>query len=231
MEKFDLGASGLVDPASAMRGLLNLDANLKSDGRREVDGTWKRRKALPGEWLLAQQHAYRIGLRNGLRPRETDRHALEGRLEAWEKCGEPGRRFDMGGAATKLNMKVDATNVAVGDIEGILPAIGVLLPSGANLQGGIANAHATISGPVDALITTGTVDVNNTKLTGYDLGSKLSTISKLAGIGSSKETLIQLFASNVRVSPEGTQAKQSEARRARDRDILAAMASSVQRTT
>src|SRR6185369_8950597 len=114
--------------------------------------------------------------------------------------------YDLSGASPRLNMKVDAANVAVGDIEGILPALGVVLPSGARLEGGGANARATIIGPLDALVTTGSVDLNNTKLTGYDLGSKLSTISKLAGIGGSKETLIQLFATNVRVAPEGTQA-------------------------
>jgi AsmA protein len=207
VEKFDLGASGLVDPASAMRGLLNLDANLKSDGKTAK--------------LTGHGSGEKLCLVNGCSPSNTPigldfgtdydlarqtGTLSKGVLKLGKSAANLGGAFDMGGAATKLNMKVDAANVAVGDIEGILPAIGVLLPSGANLQGGIANAHATISGPVDALITTGTVDVNNTKLTGYDLGSKLSTISKLAGIGSSKETLIQLFASNVRVSPEGTQA-------------------------
>jgi AsmA protein len=207
VEKFDIGASGLVDPASGMRGLLNLDANLKWDGKTAT--------------LVGHGSGEKLCLVKGCSPSNTPvgldfgtnydlaRQAgalSKGVLKLGNSAANLGGAFDMSGAATKLNMKVDATNVAVGDIEGILPAIGVVLPSGANLQGGTANAHATIVGPVDALITTGTVDVNNTKLTGYDLGSKLAAISKLAGIGSSKETLIQLFASNVRVSPEGTQA-------------------------
>ena len=129
----------------------------------------------------------------------------KGVLKLGKSAANLGGAFDMSGAATRLNMKVDANNMAVGDIEGILPAVGVILPSGANLEGGTANAHATITGPVDGLITAGSVSVNNTKLTGYDLGSKLAAISKLAGIGSAKETLIELFSSNVRVAPQGTQ--------------------------
>jgi AsmA protein len=208
VEKFDLGASGLMDPASGMKGLVNLVANLKSDGK-----TAKLSGHGSGEKLCLVQGCSPsntpVGLDFGTDydlARQTGTLS-KGVLKLGNSAANLAGAFDMGGgSATKLNMKVDAANLAVGDIEGILPAIGVVLPSGANLQGGTANAHATIAGPVDALITTGTVDVNNTKLTGYDLGSKLAAISKLAGIGSSKETTIQLFASNVKVSPQGTQA-------------------------
>jgi AsmA protein len=207
VEKFSLGESGFVDPASGMQGLVSLDANLKSDGK-----TAKLTGHGSGDKLCLVQGCAPsktpVGLEFGTDydlARQTG--ALnKGVLKLGNSAANLGGAFDMSGAATKLNMKVDAASLAVGDIEGILPAIGVVLPSGANLQGGTAAAHATIAGPVDALITTGTVEVNNTKLTGYDLGSKLAAISKLAGIGSSKETLIQLFASNMKVSPQGTQA-------------------------
>ena len=129
-------------------------------------------------------------------------------LKLGESAANLGGAFDMSGASTRLDTKVDANNMAVNDIVGILPAIGVILPAGANLEGGTANAHATITGPVDALVTAGTVNINNTRLTGYDLGSKLAALSKLAGIQSAKETLIQLFSSDVRLSPAGTQVSQ-----------------------
>ena len=204
VEKFDIGASGFVE---GMRGLLNVNANLKSDGKNAtLVGTGSGEKLCLVKGCSPSNTP--VGLDFGTNydlARQTGALS-KGVLKLGNSAANLGGAFDMSGAATKLNMKVDAANVAVGDIEGILPAIGVVLPSGANLQGGTANAQVTIIGPVDSLITTGTVDVNNTKLTGYDLGSKLAAISKLAGIGSSKETPIQLFASNVRVSPEGTQA-------------------------
>jgi AsmA protein len=207
VERFDLGASGLVDPTSGMRGLLNLNANLKSDGKTAKlmgHGSGEKLCLVQGCAPSSTPVALDFGTDYDL-ARQTGTLS-KGVLKLGNSAANLGGAFDMGGAVAKLNMKVDAANVAVGDIQGILPAIGVVLPSGASLQGGTANAHATIAGPLDALITTGAVDVNNTKLTGYDLGSKLSAISKLAGIGSTKETLIQLFASNVKVSPVGTQA-------------------------
>jgi len=207
VEKFDLASSGLVDPASATRGIVSLNGQLKADGKvAKLAGHGS------GEKLCLVQGCSPSNTPVGLDfATEYDLARQSGALtKGIVKLGKSAANldgaYDLSGASPRLNMKVDAANVAVGDIEGILPALGVVLPSGARLEGGGANARATIVGPLDALVTTGSVDLNNTKLTGYDLGSKLSTISKLAGIGSSKETLIQLFATNVRVAPEGTQA-------------------------
>ena len=206
VENFDLGSSGLLDPASGMRGVLSLDANLDSNGKTaKLDGHGTGDKlclvqgCAPAKTPVGLDFAtnYDLARQNG--------SLTKGVLKLGKSAANLGGAFDMSGAATRLNMKVDANNMAVGDIEGILPSVGVILPSGANLEGGTANAHATITGPVDGLITAGSVSVNNTKLTGYDLGSKLAAISKLAGIGSAKETLIELFSSNVRVAPQGTQ--------------------------
>lgn len=209
LEKFDLASSGLMDPASGMRGLVNLDANLKSNGKTaNVDGHGTGSNLClvqgcsPAKEPIGLDFAtdYNLARQNGT--------LTKGVLKLGSSAANLGGTFDMSGASTRLDTKVDANNMAVNDIVGILPAIGVILPSGANLEGGTANAHATITGPVDALVTAGGVNINNTKLTGYDLGSKLAALSKLAGIQSAKETLIQLFSSDVRVSPTGTQVSQ-----------------------
>ncbi len=207
VEKFDIGKSGFADPSSGMSGLLNLDAKLTSDGKTaKLTGNGGGDKLCLVQGCAPSSTPVKLDFATDYDMAKQAGALSKGILKLGNSAANLGGTFDMSGAATKLNMNVNAANVAVGDIEGILPAIGVVLPSGARLQGGTANAKASIIGPLDGLVTTGTVDVNNTKLTGYDLGSKLSAISKLAGIGSSKETLIQLFASNVRVSPEGTQA-------------------------
>jgi len=63
----------------------------------------------------------------------------------------------------------------------------------------------TINGPVDKLVVTGPVKLVNTKLHGFDLGSKMSAISMLSGVKTGSDTVIQTFSSNVRVAPTGTQ--------------------------
>jgi AsmA protein len=189
-----------------MRGVLSLDANLDSNGKTaKLDGHGTGDKLCLVQGCTPAKTSVGLDFATNYDLARQDGSLTKGILKLGKSTANLGGAFDMSGAATRLNMKMDANNVAVGDIEGILPAVGVILPSGANLEGGTANAHATITGPVDGLITAGSVNVNNTKLTGYDLGSKLAAISKLAGIGSAKETLIELFSSNVRVAPQGTQ--------------------------
>lgn len=207
IKKFDLSQSGFVDPSSGIRGLVDLNANVKSDGKTaklDAKGT--------GTQLMLVQAGSAANVPVGLDLAADYVLAKQvgtltrGVVKIGNSPATIAGTFDTAGATTKLNMKVDANNLAVGDIEGILPAVGVILPSGANLNGGTASAHLTSVGPTNALITDGTVNVDNTKLTGFDLGSKLSGIAKLAGINSSGETAIQLFATNLKMSPTGIQA-------------------------
>lgn len=209
IEKLDLASSGLVDPASGMRGLVNLDANLKSDGKTaKADGHGTGTNLCLVQGCSPAKEPIGLDFATDYNLAKQDGALTKGVLKLGSSAANLAGTFDMSGASTRLNTKVDANSMAVNDIVGILPAIGVILPSGANLEGGTANAHATITGPVDALVTAGSVNINNTKLTGYDLGSKLAVLSKFAGVQSAKETLIQLFSSDVRVSPTGTQVTQ-----------------------
>ena len=94
----------------------------------------------------------------------------------------------------------------VDDLEAMLPALGVVLPPKATLKGGDLNTNLDIVGPVDKLVTTGTVKLENSTMANFDLGSKLSSIAALAGKKTGNDTTIQNFSSDVRVAPEGTQA-------------------------
>jgi AsmA protein len=86
-----------------------------------------------------------------------------------------------------------------------LPPAGVTLPSGSSLQGGTLSVDMAITGPVDKLVTTGPVKLVNTKLHGFDMGSKMSAISVLSGLKTGPDTSIQNFSANVKVTPAGTQ--------------------------
>jgi AsmA protein len=82
----------------------------------------------------------------------------------------------------------------------------VILPPKATLRGGDLNTNLAISGPVDKLVTTGTIRMENSTLANFNLGQKLAAVSALAGKNTGNDTTIQNFSSDVRVAPEGTQA-------------------------
>jgi AsmA protein len=102
-------------------------------------------------------------------------------------------------------MKLNADNMPVDDLQTMLPALGVTLPSGSSLQGGSLSSDLTITGPVNRLMINGPVKLADTKLHGFDMGSKMSAISTLAGIKTGQDTAIQIFSSEVHVAPSGIQ--------------------------
>jgi AsmA protein len=92
----------------------------------------------------------------------------------------------------------------VNDLETMLPALGVVLPSGSSLQGGTLTTDLTIVGPTDKLVIDGPVRLTDSKLAGFSLGSKLSALSKFTGSQSTgSDTLIQNFSANAHVAPAG----------------------------
>ncbi len=105
-----------------------------------------------------------------------------------------------------VHMKLNGNNMPISELQALLPAFGVVLPPGAALQGGVASANLSLDGPIDHLVTTGPINVANTKLTGFNLGEKMKGIAALAGISTGSETVIQQLSSSLRVAPEGIQA-------------------------
>jgi len=95
----------------------------------------------------------------------------------------------------------------VDELEAMLPAMGVVLPSGSQLKGGTLSAELGITGPLDKLVITGPVRLANTQLANFDLGSKLGALAAFAGKSvSNPNTSIQNASLDARVAPEGTKA-------------------------
>jgi AsmA protein len=114
-----------------------------------------------------------------------------------------GGTYEMRGDSTYLRMKLEGENMPAQDLEALLPAIGATLPKGASLQSGTLNVDVAAEGPVEKLVSAGTVGVSNARLAGFDLGGKVAAVAKLAGFKSSPATEIEKFASELRLEPEG----------------------------
>jgi AsmA protein len=106
-----------------------------------------------------------------------------------------------------VNLKLSAPDMPIDELEAMLPALGVVLPSGSELKGGTLSADLAISGPLDRLVIAGPVRISNAKLAGFDMGSKLGALSALGGKApSGPDTTIQNASLNARIAPEMTRA-------------------------
>lgn len=103
----------------------------------------------------------------------------------------------------ELNLHVNAPNLPVDQLVELLPAVGVQLPSGSKLQGGTLTANLAVSGPATATTIAGPVEIDNTKLVGFDLGSKIEGLSHMGG--TSGGTAIQTLKTTVNSTPSTTQ--------------------------
>ena len=106
-----------------------------------------------------------------------------------------------------MNLKLSAPDMSVDELEAMLPALGVVLPSGSKLNGGTLAADLAISGPLDNLVIAGPVRLSNTKSTGFDMGSKLGALSAFSGKApSNPDTTIQNASLNAHVASDLTRA-------------------------
>jgi hypothetical protein len=113
--------------------------------------------------------------------------------------------YDMRGTSVLVVLKLRGDRMPAQDLESLLPIVGMALPKDATLQGGTVDADLVSQGPLENLVTNGSVSIHQTRLTGFDLGAKLATVASLAGIKPSAMTEIEKLSSEIRIAPEGIQ--------------------------
>jgi AsmA protein len=202
----DLAATGFVDPSSGVGGILDFDGQVKSDGHKlHSEGKAKATElrvvkgGQPAKQPVALDYKSDYAL-------DSDTGTINANLHTGNSLTNASGTLSAKGEDTLANLKIVGKNMAVNDVEGLLPAFGVVLPSGASLQGGNINMDLNATGPLDRLVIDGPLKIEGTHLSGYNLGSKLGAIAAFTGNKSGTDTLIQTFSSALRVAPEGIKA-------------------------
>lgn len=206
VKNLDLKSTGFIDPAAGISGVVDFSGTLNSDGTTATSNgklTANHLQLVAAGAPAPQPVQVDYETTYELKPQTGE--LKTGAVHIGKATANLTGSFNDSGAVAAVQMKLVGQNMPASDLETVLPAIGVTLPSGASLQQGTLNANLTITGPVDKLVITGPVDLSNAKLTGFDLGSKLGSISALSGLGKVGDTEIQTLSTTVRVAPEGIQ--------------------------
>jgi AsmA protein len=209
IKKLDLSQSALVDPELGITGSADFDGTLTSDGHiAKAAGTLKATslklvpKGAPAGEPVQIVFAVEHDLKN-----ESGK-VVQGDVMIGKALAKLSGTYDMHGETTSIHTKLNGQAMPVDDLEAALPALGVVLPSGSRLKGGTLSVELDSSGPLNKLLSTGWIKMNNTALSGFNLASKLSAISALTGkqasTGNSNDTNIQNLSSDVRYTPDGT---------------------------
>jgi AsmA protein len=204
VDKLDLAGSRLNEIAPELAGLVSFDGSGQSgangielNGKLKIDKLKLSARGAPAKRLLEVDFhiAHDLKKRSG-RVHQGDIHLGAAVTRLMGTYAPRGDSFS-------VDMTLEGPRMPVEELEAMLPALGVVLPSGSSLKGGTAGVKATIQGPIDALVISGSVNMNGTKLTGFNLSSRMAGIEKLAGIKNDPDAEIQELSGDVRMAPDG----------------------------
>ena len=204
VKQLDLAAAGIAELSPGISGLADFEGTVTSDGK-EVKTTG----AVEAEKLKLVQSGAPAG--RSVQVKYAVQHELhsqsgtltEGDIAMGKAVAQMTGTYQIQGETAQVNMKLNAQNMPVDDLEAMLPALGVVLPSGSRLSGGTLSANLDITGTAQDPVITGPIRLSNSKLAGFDLGSKLSSISKLSGAKTGLDTSIENFSTDARVAADG----------------------------
>lgn len=205
LKKLDLAQSAFVDPELGIAGSADFDGTLTSDGHMaKANGTLKATSlklvpkgtpaGVPVQVVFAVEHNLK---------QETGR-VVQCDVAIGKALAKLTGTYNMHGETTSIQTNLNGQAMPVDDLEGMLPALGVVLPTGSKLKGGTISVELESAGPLDRLVSTGWVKMSNSALANFNLGSKLSAISALTGKQTGNDTVIENLSSDVRYAPEGT---------------------------
>src|SRR5450631_1668417 len=204
VKQLDLAASGIAELSPGISGMADFDGAVSSDGQQiKTTGTLQAQKlklvlsgAPAGRPVqLKYEIDHQIHSESGT--------ITEGDIAMGKAVAQLTGTYQIVGQTAQLNMKPNAQGMPVDDLEAMLPALGVVLPSGSRLSGGTLSANLQITGAADSPVITGPIKLSNSKLAGFDLGSKLSSISKLSGAKTGADTFIENFSTDARIAADG----------------------------
>lgn len=209
VQHLDLASTGFVAPSSGLGGLLDVGGTLASDGHElSSKGNVKADKVKLVPSGAPSQVAVNIDYDIGYDLRLSTGALRRGDVHIGKALAQLTGTYSTAGTATTVQMKLSGNGMSVTDLEGVLPAVGVTLPSGASLEAGTLNAQLAINGPVNKLNITGPINLSNGKLVGFNLKSKLGAMGSFPMLGgnSGSDTIIQTLSADLRVDPEATHA-------------------------
>ena len=198
--------AGYVDPAAGISMIAGLDSHIVSDGTNVTSEgkvhaehliVLKGGKAAPYPLDVNYQIGYS---RKGNSGQVSDLAIHTGAVAIHIKG-----TYQFAANAPVFDLKLLAQSVPIDGLQALMPAVGATLPNGAVLKGGMLSANFDIKGTANDNVIAGSYEIKNTKLVGYNLGSKIVGIAALGGIKTGDTTAIDISRADMRISKSGSE--------------------------
>lgn len=206
VKHFDPVAAGVIEPSEGVSMVADIDGQVKSDGKAAaVSGKVQASnlKIMAGGSPAPHPVKVDLNITDDLGTnagRVTDIAVHTGNLAA-----HFNGTYRVNESGVTLNLHLAAPSLPVDGLEELLPAVGIKLPSGSSLKGGTLTANLAITGPPASLEIAGPVEIDNTQLAGFDLGSKIEGLMHPGGSPTSGGTAIKTVRADIVENTQGTQ--------------------------
>ena len=203
VREFNPASSGLIDRSKGILMNSDLDGDIKSDGTHltssgkiKASQLQLAAKGSPAQepvdidYAITKDSATRAGSISDLVI-----HAGSAEIHV-----KGSFRFTPQG--TMLDMRLSAPTLPLEQVERLLPVVGIRMPTGSSLQGGTLTANIAITGPVTSATVTGPIEIDNTRLAGFDLAGNIEGLKGLASTAGG--TQIKLLKTVLNSSAQGT---------------------------
>ncbi len=110
-----------------------------------------------------------------------------------------------------LKLTLVGQSVPIDELQPLMKAAAVRLPDGSTLKGGTLSMNLVVTGRPESLVISGPIALDNTRLVGFDIGSKIHGIAALGGIKPGDTTDFQKLRATVRIANSGVVANNIDA--------------------
>ncbi len=206
LKHFAIGSAGVLPPDAGIDGVADLQAKIQSNGQTlnangtvQIAGIKLAKDGTPSPKPVQVQFTVS---QNEQADSGTIQQAV---VTVGRAVVNLSGTYQTNGPTTNLNLKVVGNAMPIDELEAFLPALGVHLPQGSRLQGGTLTTTLAVTGSSANPMISGPVQVSNTQLAGFDLGSKLQALSSITGgkIGSSTGSGTTIRSLSMNVTQQG----------------------------
>jgi AsmA protein len=208
-------AAGLLDPNAGLSLLADADLDAASDGQTLTTGGTIRMQNLklkPG--AAAASKAVDLTYRGTYRLKESTGQIETAALKIGNAAIHANGTYKgnaLDAENPQLNLKLAGQSLSIDELQPLITAAAIRFPNGSVLKGGTLSMNLAITGPARSLVITGPVALDNVRLVGFDVGSKIHGIAALSGVKTGNTTNFQKLRVNVRITDAGVVADNIEA--------------------
>ena len=203
----NIATYGFVDPARGIGGLASADEVIKSDGiTQTVTGTLNGTgmkfspSGAPSPSVISIRHRLTVNLDQ--QTAKIEQADLSMGSAVFHVTGEMDKLF----GERAVNCELTASSAPMDEVQTMLRALDVKLPMGSHLEGGTMSTKLSITGNAASPALSGSVQVANSKLAGFNLGAQLGSAAGFAGkAASSPDTFFSSLVFDLKATLGGFQ--------------------------